>query len=277
MNRQARLDPQSHAARATLIAMSLLAGSLGAGCGGSVTVDDNPGSGPGGVIGEDGAGWWALVHPSDAPLGPGLYLIDEETQEIQRYLALPPEAESPHGLAFDGTSLWVSDIVLQAVLQIDPDTGAVLSTIPDVISEGLVAQQGNLWYGTDEYQPAQATSFVRISPSGDVLDVVKLADSTIMNDIAHDGSSLYYAINDESDRILEVDPVTGAQVELAKNVAESGMIYTLAFDGQSLALIDMLPSGNVLRRFDPATGAEVSAKPFGVPGWVTALVAVGAQ
>lgn len=280
--------------RSALLALSLLTLPFGAGCNGQVVVgggsgggtsgsadsssssSSGPSTGSGTTIDFDGD-WWVLVHPSDAPLGPGIYLYDEESQEIKKTLPLPPGVGSPHGLAFDGASLWMSDLaggsnLSGEVHQIDPNTGVILSTISGIFTEGLVADGANLWYGADEYAPEGASAFVAISQTGAVLDVIALQDWTIMNDITYDGQRFYYTINDESDRIIAVDPATGAQTELASNIATSATVYTLAFDGTYLATVDPGGSGNLLRRFDRVTGSLVSTTPFGVPGWVTAIV-----
>src|SRR5687767_7947849 len=54
-------------------------------------------------------GLWALVHPTDAPPeGPGIVHVDAAGAELAR-LPLPEGVTSPHGLAYDGVSLWMTE------------------------------------------------------------------------------------------------------------------------------------------------------------------------
>lgn len=76
---------------------------------------------------------WVVVHPSDAPMGAGLFLFDESRQEVVRRLTLP-DIVSPHALAWDGESLWLGGRDEQpAVHQLDPVDGREISRWPGVL------------------------------------------------------------------------------------------------------------------------------------------------
>src|SRR4051794_4281739 len=74
--------------------------------------------------------WWVLVHPnaSGVPV-PGrgaIYRWHEGDAAPSLKLPLPPSVRSPHGLAFDGTNLWLSAGDENAPLyRLDPASGAV--------------------------------------------------------------------------------------------------------------------------------------------------------
>lgn len=207
-------------------------------------------------------------------MGPGMYLYDMTSQQILLHLDLPPGAESPHALAYDGKSLWLGEIVSETIYEIDPADGAVLSTITGVRTEGLAVDGDHLWYSADLYGYPE-TSLVQIDHNGSVQKEI-LVSPTVIQDIAFDGASLYYLVNDELDRIVRVDPASGAESQVADHVAAGLAPYALSYDGKHLASIDNAANGNELRRYDVLTGATVSVTPFGVPGWVSAIAFVPA-
>lgn len=206
---------------------------------------------------------WVLVHPSDAPQGAGIYLFDEAQQQILAQLPLPPGVTSPHALAWDGASLWLGDMAAGSIYEIDPDSGAVLSTLPGIRTEGIAVDNGTLWY-SGEAPGSFDMNLVHIERDGTLLGSIQL-DVPVVQDLALVDGSPYYLINDDVDRIVRVDPATGTSTDVAQNVYVAP--YSLAYDGAHFAVaID-----GIIRRFDPTTGALVSEDPFGVPGWITAI------
>jgi hypothetical protein len=211
---------------------------------------------------------WVLVHPSSAPLGPGLFQIDEPTQQIVSRLPLPDGVASPHALAWDGSSLWLGDLEGAAeghVYQLDPTTGAVLSRLP-IATEGLVVDASSIWYASS-YPGAGMQWLVHVTRGGDMIASIPVA-GLVLQDLAVANGSFYYLINDDLDRIVRVDPASGAEAELTRGVDIAP--YALGFDGVSLAVA---VDGRI-RRFDPSTGAPVSDTPLAVPGWITAIAFV---
>lgn len=207
---------------------------------------------------------WVLVHPSEAPDGPGIFLFDEDQQQVLAELPLPPGVTSPHALAYDGTSLWLGDMGMGASLhQLDPTTGAVISTIPGVRTEGITVDGDTLWYSGED-PGSFDMNLVHIQRDGTILGSLSVPVS-VVQDVAHDGASLYYLVNDDQDRVLRVDPATGAESLLFDQPFVAP--YSLAFDGQYLAVA----ADETIKRYDPATGAPVSSGPLGVPGWITAI------
>lgn len=244
-------------------ALLVMLGSLGlAGC--DVAHDDGGGE----TTADAGAPSlvWVLVHPSDAPLGPGLYLFDEDRQVVVRRLPAP-DISSPHALAWDGESLWLggADLDDPAVVQMDPLDGRELSRWPGVWTEGIAFDGTDFWYGPMEPQDRLIR---RVDHSGSVLASFTLADGDVVQDMVSANGALYYLVNDDEDRIVRVDTESGSTVEVARGVHQAP--YSLGFDGTYLAVA---VDGRILR-FDTDSGALVRDDPFAVLGWITAIAFV---
>ena len=208
---------------------------------------------------------WVLVHPADAPRGPGLYLFDEARQELLRQLPLPDGVTSPHALAWDGRSLWLGGVDVEpAVREIDPESGRVLSRWSGVVTEGIAVTDGTFWYAgvTNAFVP-----LVHVGRDGTTLDSLPLPEAAVQDLVSARGA-LFYLVNDGEDRIVRLDPSSGAAADLARGVDAAP--NALGFDGSALAVaVDQR-----IRRFDPESGALVSERPFAVPGWITAIAFV---
>lgn len=208
---------------------------------------------------------WVLVHPSDAPRGPGLFLFDEARQEVIRQLPLPDGCTSPHALAWDGRSLWLGGVDVEpAIRELDPADGRVLSRWPGAVTEGIAFDGDTFWYAA---VLSSLTPLVHVARDGTTLGSVTLSEVAVQDLVSAEGA-LYYLVNDDADRIMRFDTATGSATELARNVDVAP--YSLGFDGTHLAVA---VDGRI-RRYDPSTGALVREGPFAVPGWITAIVFV---
>jgi hypothetical protein len=208
---------------------------------------------------------WVLVHPSDAPRGPGLHLFDEASQEVLRRLPLPDGVTSPHALAWDGASLWLGGAGSDdAVREIDPEDGRVRSTWPGVRTEGIATRDGRYWYHAIS---GRLEPLVEVGRDGAVVRSFGLREAVVQDLVATD-AALYYLVNDGLDRIGRFDLATGAATELARGVDVAP--YALGFDGTHL----VVAARGIARRFDPRTGELVRESPFAVPGWITAIAYV---
>jgi hypothetical protein len=247
------------------LALALLAGLAAAGC-----YDSHLRGTDAGVLSDAPAGGlvWALVHPTDAPLGPGLFLLDEGRGVIVRRLPLPGAATSPHGLAWDGRSLWLSDVgdlARPTIYEISPDDGSVRSSFVGPATEGLAWDPATrmFWASTT----SAITRLVRFDRSGEVFETRETSEATIQDLVSARGS-LYYLVNDDLDRIVRLDLEGHRSVELARHVDPSP--YSLGFDGESIASA----AWGRIRRYDPSTGALSSDREFLVAGWITAIAFV---
>ena len=121
------------------------------------------------------------------------------------------------------------------------------------------------WYSgiVSTFQP-----LVHVRRDGTPISSTTLEGVGAVQDLVNADGTFHYLINDDRDRIVRVDPGTGASSDLVVGVHEAP--YSLGFDGRYLAVA---VAGRI-RRFDPASGALVADDPFAVPGWITAIAFV---
>ena len=80
-----------------------------------------------------------------------IYEIDPATWTVHRVLQTP--GPRPHGLAFDGASLWHNDGDLHAFFRYDLDTNRIVERVQladgDPLSHGMTIHAGTIWYCDD--------------------------------------------------------------------------------------------------------------------------------
>jgi len=88
------------------------------------------------------------------------YLINPETMEVIK--SIPTPGAAPHGIAWDGETLWCADRGLGMIHRLDADTGEVLDEIPvpDPEVHGLTFHDGALLFCCD---PSRRVCRVEIS------------------------------------------------------------------------------------------------------------------
>lgn len=104
-----------------------------------------PGTGAHGQEWRDGKLWFA-VPPSRE-----VYCVDPKTWVVQSKFAT--SGNRPHGIGWEGDSLWVTDSNLNAFFKHDPASGEILEKIQladsDPLPHGMTIWQGTLWYCDD--------------------------------------------------------------------------------------------------------------------------------
>jgi hypothetical protein len=191
-----------------------------------------------------------------------MFLFDEHAQAIVRQLALPPGVTSPHGLAWDGHSLWLSDVGEDpAVYELSPDDGSVRLRVEGLLTEGLAADADGVWGGS-------GAQLFHVDGDGVVSPPVSIGWSSVIQDFALADGRLFFVVNGGPDLIFELDRTSGTSRELTRDVHVAP--YSLGFDGTYLASANE----GAIRRYDPRTGATVGERPFAVPGWITAIAFV---
>jgi streptogramin lyase len=213
---------------------------------------------------------WVLVHPTDAPPeGPGVVRLDGRGAEIAR-LPLPAELTSPHGLAYDGDSLWLTGFTEErgGIYELNPVTGFVRSALDAEPSKGIAVDGDGLWVH-------DATNLIRIDHSGAVTQ--KRQGRTNIQDVAFDGTDVLYLTNREMGMVTRVSPANQATT-LANPVTRGGVSDAFAIWDGALWVVDHalgdeeVPTGTtVLREVDPHTGLLLSSAVLRVEGWVTAI------
>lgn len=211
---------------------------------------------------------WVLIHPTDAPAaGPGIVALDASGVEIAR-LPLPPGVTSPHGLTFDGSSLWMSDYGDDRgpIYELDPTDGAVLSVIEGWRTEGIALDGDGFWVGGGEVS--------RIDRSG--VETDRRPGLSTVQDVAFDGVDVYLLTNGGQDFVTRIAP-DGTHHELPNAVTRDNTGYAMVWADGELLVADTETSEDdpygirVIRHVDPTSGAIVATSDLPVEGWVTAL------
>ena len=202
---------------------------------------------------------WFLVHPTDAPDGPGMYLWDSGSDTVIQQFPLPDPTGSVHALLHDGRFLWLSDLASNGIFQIDPADGSVLGSIPFGPPTGLALGTGGFWAG--RFDP-----LFLIDHSGNVLQ--QHLFGSIVSDITTDGKLLFIVSNDGEDPIQSFDPETEETVLLVNNSVNSLAPNTLSWFRGTLLIIDSF-SGNSLLHYDDTKGTLLGETPVSIPGWIT--------
>jgi hypothetical protein len=128
--------------------------------------------------------------------------IDPRTGKTVASIPAPGQGHDS-GLAWSEGSLWVGQYRNRKILQIDPDTGAVLSAVQsDRFVTGVTWVEGELWHGTWEGDESELR---RIAPaSGAVLERLTLPPGTGVSGLESDGADLFYCGGGPSGKVRAV-------------------------------------------------------------------------
>jgi glutamine cyclotransferase len=137
------------------------------------------------------------AHAGTAFDGEHLFQIAEDRiQKIDpksgRVLAtIPAPADGASGLAWAEGSLWAGQPRGRQILQIDPDTGAILRTInSNRIVTGVTWVDGELWHGTWEGDDSDVR---RVDPkTGEVLERLEMPPGTGVSGLESDGGDRFF-------------------------------------------------------------------------------------
>lgn len=165
--------------------------------------------------------WWAADEKINA--------LDPETGEIVRFLEVPshagtafdgrhlfqiskgqirkidpvsgevvgtipaPNDDDCSGLAWAEGSLWMGQADGRKILQIDPETGGVLRTIPsDRVVTGVTWVDGELWHGT--WEENDESDIRRVDPeTGEALECLTLPAGVGVSGLESDGHDRFFA------------------------------------------------------------------------------------
>ena len=128
--------------------------------------------------------------------------IDPATGDVVSSIPAPGSG-SDSGLAWAEGSLWVGQYRARKILQIDPDTGAILRTIEsNRFVTGVTWVDGELWHGTWE---GDESDIRRIDPeSGKVLARLTMPEGAGVSGLESDGGDLFYAGGGQSGKVRAV-------------------------------------------------------------------------
>jgi glutamine cyclotransferase len=114
-----------------------------------------------------------------------------------------PGGGADSGLAWAEGSLWVGQYRDRKILQIDPDTGAVLRTIEsDRFVTGVSWIDGDLWHATWEGEQSELR---RIDPrTGDVLEKLDMPAGLTISGLESDGRDRFFCGGGTSGKVRVV-------------------------------------------------------------------------
>jgi glutamine cyclotransferase len=128
--------------------------------------------------------------------------IDPQTGHVLSSIAAPASG-GDSGLAWAEGSLWVGDYRGRKIHQVDPETGAVLRTIPsNRFVTGVSWVEGELWHATLD---GDGSDLRRIDPqTGEVHERLAMADGIGISGLEADGKDRFYCGGGESGKIRAV-------------------------------------------------------------------------
>ena len=203
----------------------------------------------------DIAGYYQPVAPG--PPGPAGNPNRASTQQIAMLqwgnLTFPTGAD-PYDIAYDGSSIWITNRSANTVSKLDPLTGERTAFPTGAGPRGIAFDGTYVWvanYAADtvsRFVPATGgrTDF----PTGDGPEA-----------LAWDGFSLWIS-NTLADTVWSMDPASGLAAEYAAGDAPAG----IAFDGQVIWVANT--AADTVTRIEPSTGSTssipVGDSPYGV-------------
>jgi YVTN family beta-propeller protein len=168
----------------------------------------------------------------------------------------------PQGVAFDGTSIWVANSGSNNVSKIDP----VMNTVTDTVAVGSgpqgVASDGTHIWITN----TDSNNLSKIDPATNTVTTTDpaLFDTNPIG-VAFDGSSIWVA-QTNTGYVSKINPVTNA---LITGVAVGLGPVGVAFDGTHVWVTNYT-SGNV-SKIDPVTDTVTATVPVGIEPWGVAF------
>src|SRR5512134_3566825 len=128
--------------------------------------------------------------------------IDPATGDVVASIPAPGQGRDS-GLAWAEGSLWVGQYRDRKILQIDPETGAIVRTIEsNRFVTGVTWVDGELWHGTWENEQSDIR---RIDPeSGAVLERLEMPRGTGVSGMESDGANLFYCGGGASGKVRAV-------------------------------------------------------------------------
>ncbi|MFI1771724.1 hypothetical protein [Thalassobellus citreus] len=202
---------------------------------------------------------WILTHKRYE--SPGIYLYNETSSTIELKLELPKNLKSPHALAFDGESLWVGgEVENESIYQLNPETGAIISEIKNISTEGIAVKDDYLYY-------SGLSSINKIEKNGTLVEEISTKNSSYkIPDITIDGNDLYYLRYSEKEPVVKLN--LSNKKENRITLAESTGTYCLTVFNNEIVTI--MPF-NEISRFNLQTGQLISTNTTELKGWITAI------
>lgn len=120
-----------------------------------------------------------------------IHKIDPATGQVLSTIPTPSEDDNS-GLAWAEGSLWVGQPDAKKILQINPETGAIIRTIEsNRIVTGVTWVDGELWHGT--WEENDESDVRRIDPqTGEVLESLEMPAGLGVSGLESDGGDRFF-------------------------------------------------------------------------------------
>ena len=150
------------------------------------------------------------AHAGTAFDGQYLYQLDKDRirkidPQTRRVLAtIPaPEGDGNSGLAWAEGTLWVGKDRERKILEIDPNTGAILRTIQsNRFVTGVTWSEGELWHGTWEGEESEVR---RVDPNtGEVLESLEMPSGKGVSGLEADGGDRFFCGGGQSGTVRAI-------------------------------------------------------------------------
>ena len=182
-----------------------------------------------------------------------LFFSLKDTGDVIRYI--PNPGTYCQSLAFDGASLWCSEILYGKLHQLDTINGSVIKTIdaPGIHIEGMTWDGTSLWALNNAGGPYESNTLYEINPEdGTVISAIVIDGAVWIHGITWDGQ--YFWMNDfDTQEIYKVDPTNGTII--SRFDAPSLKSIGLSWDGTHLWSNDL--ETRKLYCINPADGSIV--------------------
>jgi len=116
---------------------------------------------------------------------------------------IPAPAGSNSGLAWAEGALWVGQYQERKIVQLDPQTGAVLRTIEsNRFVTGVTWVDGELWHGTSE---GDESDLRHVDPAtGEVLEMLDMPEGVRVSGVESDGAEQFFCGGGNSGKLRAV-------------------------------------------------------------------------
>ncbi|MFM0209636.1 glutaminyl-peptide cyclotransferase [Paraburkholderia sediminicola] len=135
--------------------------------------------------------------------GDHIQKIDPTSGSVLATIPAPGGGDGNSGLAWAEGSLWVGRYRDRKILQVDPQTGAILRTIEsNRFVTGVTWNDGELWHGTWE---DDASELRRIDPqTGEVLESLEMPPGVFVSGLESDGADQFFCGGGGSGKVRAV-------------------------------------------------------------------------
>jgi PKD repeat protein len=185
--------------------------------------------------------------------------IAQESVEIAGQIEISDEVEGPQKLAWDGNSIWYSNINTGTVYQVDPTSGEIMQSIETGLDSpsGIEATNNSLWVVTKSYNKENYIHEINPSTGEEISRIPTPGNSP--GGLAYDGEHLWTIAEGESGiEIYEIDPQSGdviTSLEAGSIGSSAGLAWGKGFlwatDSEYIAQIDpSTPSGESVQEFE---------------------------